>query len=168
MPSLISPAEVKAIYKTSMSDEDLQVVIDRVEYQINAEIGAPQTDTYDTEIVKTLPGNTKRLFIPTNIYSVTSIVEDTVLLGTEDYQTWDGGMIERLPIGTYWGFRCVVTYKPVDDRLKRAQVIIDLVRLTIERTAMTNENVAGEYSYSAPDWEAEFNKVMRKLKLPRF
>jgi hypothetical protein len=58
----------------------------------------------------------------------------------------------------------VVTYKPLDDRLKRAQVIIDLARLVIERTAMKSENIAGEYSYTAPDdWEREFRRAMRKL-----
>ena len=73
-------------------------------------------------------------------------------------------MIERLPEDTTWGDRCVVTYKPADDRLKRAQVIIDLVRLVLERTAMKSENVAGEYSYTAPDdWERELRKAMKKL-----
>jgi hypothetical protein len=46
----------------------------------------------------------------------------------------------------------------------RAQVIIDLVRIVIERTAMKSESIAGEYSYTAPDnWEAEFRKAMKRL-----
>lgn len=167
MTSLVSPANVKAVYNTSLSDPNLQTVIDRVEALITEEIGAPQADGYTTEVTRTLRGGGKTLFLPTEIYSVTSIVEDTVTLTADDYQTWEGGMIERLPEETQWGSRCVVVYKPADDRLKRAQVIIDMVRLTIERTAMTNENVAGEYSYSAPDWEDEFDKLMRKLRLPR-
>ncbi len=165
MTSLVSPAEVKAVFNTSLADEALQVVIDRVEARVIDEIGAPQTDGYTTSLVKTLRSEGKRLFLPTEIYSVTSIVEDSVTLDAEDYQTWDGGMIERLPKGTRWGDRCVVTYKPVDDRLKRAQVIIDLVRLTVERTAMTAENVANEYSYTAPNWDAEFSRLMRQLRL---
>ena len=164
--SLVTPTDVKALINTSMTDPNLQKVIDRVEAQITARIGAPQTDAHETEIVKTMRGDEDGLylFMPTEIYSVSSIVEDTTTLTSDQYQTWAGGVIERLPEYSHWGDRCVVTYKPTDDRLVRAQVIIDLVRLVIERTAMKSENIAGEYSYTAPDnWDAEFRKAMKKL-----
>jgi hypothetical protein len=166
MTSLVSPADVKALINTSMSDANLQTVIDRVEAQITARIGAPQTDTYTTEVVKTMRGDEDGLylFMPTEIYSVSGIVEDLNTLTSDQYQTWAGGVIERLPEYSHWGDRCVVTYKPTDDRLVRAQVIIDLVRIVIERTAMKSESIAGEYSYTAPDnWDAEFRKAMKKL-----
>lgn len=164
MPTLVSPAQVKALVNTSMSDGNLQVVIDRVEAQVNAKIGAPQTDAFATEVVKTLRGEGICLFLPTEIYSVVSIVEDDNALSADQYQTWGAGVIERLPLDSTWGNRCVVTYKPADDRLKRAEVIINLVRLVIERTAMKQESIAGEYSYTAPDnWDAEFRKAMKKL-----
>lgn len=164
MTTLVSPAIVKAQVNTSMSDTNLQLVIDRIEAQINAKIGAPQTDAYETSIVKTVRGEGLSLFMPTEIYSVTSIVEDGSTLTSDQYQTWGGGVIERLPVETPWGDRCVVMYKPADDRLKRTQVIIDLVRLVIERTAMKSENIAGEYSYTAPDnWDKEFRRAMKRL-----
>ena len=164
--SLVIPTDVKALINTSLSDANLQTVIDRVEAQITARIGAPQTDAYATEVVKTMRGDEDGLylFLPTEIYSVTSILEDTIALTSDQYQTWAGGVIERLPERSHWGDRCVVTYKPTDDRLVRAQVIIDLVRLVIERTAMKSESIAGEYSYTAPDnWDAEFRKAMKRL-----
>ena len=162
--SLVTPTDVKALINTSMSDENLQTVIDRVEAQITARIGAPQTDAYATEVVKTMRGEGEYLFMPTEIYSVSSIVEDTSTLTSDQYQTWAGGVIERLPEDSHWGDRVVVTYKPTDDRLVRAQVIIDLVRIVIERTAMKSESIAGEYSYTAPDnWDAEFRKAMKRL-----
>ena len=162
--SLVTPTDVKALINTSLSDANLQTVIDRVEAQITARIGAPQTDAYATEVVKTMRGEGEYLFMPTEIYSVSSIVEDTSTLTSDQYQTWAGGVIERLPDDSHWGDRVVVTYKPTDDRLVRAQVIIDLVRLVIERTAMKGESIAGEYSYTAPDnWEAEFRKAMKRL-----
>ena len=162
--SLVSPANVKALINTSISDTDLQTVIDRVEAQINARIGAPQTDAYATEVVKTLRGEGEFIFMPTEIYSVSGIVEDASTLTSDQYQTWAGGVIERLPEESHWGDRVVVTYKPTDDRLMRAQVIIDLVRIVIERTAMKSESIAGEYSYTAPDnWDAEFRKAIKKL-----
>jgi len=162
--SLVTPTDVKALINTSLSDANLQTVIDRVEAQITARIGAPQTDAYATEVVKTMRGEGEYLFMPTEIYSVSSIVEDTSTLTSDQYQTWASGVIERLPDDSHWGDRVVVTYKPTDDRLVRAQVIIDLVRLVIERTAMKSESIAGEYSYTAPDnWDAEFRKAMKKL-----
>jgi hypothetical protein len=165
MPSLVSPANVKAILNTSMSDQNLQAVIDRVEAQVNEKVGAPWTDD-DTpsEVVKTIRGDGTCLFLPTEIHSVASIVEDGLTLDESDYQVWAGGVIERLPLNAIWGSKCVVTYKPADDRLKRAQVVIDLVRLVIERTALKSESIAGEYSYTAPDnWDAEFRRAMKRL-----
>jgi len=74
-------------------------------------------------------------------------------------------VIERLPVDSNWGTVCVVTYKPMDDRFKRIPVIIDLLRLTLERTAMKSESIAGEYSYTAPEnWDAEFRKAMKRLQ----
>ena len=164
MTSLVSPAQGKALINTSMSDVNLQTVIDRVEAQITERIGAPQTDGMATTVRKALRGEGYYLFMPTEIYSVVSISEDGNALTSDQYQTWGGGVIERLPDESFWGDRMDVIYKPADDRLKRAQVIIDLVRLVIERTAMKSENIAGEYSYSAPDnWDAEFRQAMKRL-----
>lgn len=162
--SLVTPAEVKALVNTSLSDVNLQEVIDRVEFEITQKIGAPQTDGYATEVVRTKRGEGSNLFMPTEIYSVTSIVEDDVTLDTSEYEVWAGGVIERLPIGTNWGDRSVVTYKPADDRKTRKSVIIDLVRMTISRPDLKAESVGGEYSYTAFDnWEAEFHKAMKRL-----
>ena len=164
MPSLVSPADVKKLVKTAMSDPDLQEVIDRVEAQIVEKIGLPQDNDYTIEITKTLRGGTDSLFLPTEIHSITSIVEDDVALEADEYRVWGAGVIEHLPINSNWGKVCVVTYKPADDRPKRKQVTIDLVRLVIERTAMKSESIAGEYSYTAPeDWDAEFRKAMKRL-----
>jgi hypothetical protein len=155
---------VKALINTSLSDANLQDVIDRVEAQIAERIGEPQTDAYATTITKTLRGEGYYLFMPTEIYAVVSVTEDLHLLTSDQYQTWGGGVIERLPSETYWGDRVVVVYKPTDDRKKRKQVIIDLVRLVLERTALKSESIAGEYSYTAPDnWDDEFRKAMKRL-----
>jgi hypothetical protein len=164
MTSLVSTANVKALINTSLSDANLQDVIDRVEAQITERIGEPQTDAYATTITKTLRGEGYYLFMPTEIYVVVSVTEDLNLLTSDQYQLWAGGVIERLPSESYWGDRTVVVYKPTDDRKRRAQVIVDLVRLVLERTAMKSENIGGEYSYTAPDdWDAEFRKAMRRL-----
>ena len=162
--SLVTVAEARALVNTGLSDGDLQVVIDRIEADITAKVGAPQTDAYATEVVKTMRGEGDNLFMPTEIYSVVSIVEDTATLTADQYQTWGGGVIERLPMGTGWGDRVVVTYKPADDRSVREGVIIDLLRLTLNRSAMKSESIAGEYSYTAFDsTDGEYRKVMKRL-----
>ena len=164
MTSLVSPADVKKLVNTTMSNDDLQEVIDRIEAQIVEKIGLPQDNDHTVEITKTLRGGNDSLFLPTEIHSITSIVEDDVELEADEYRVWGAGVIEHLPINSNWGSVCVVTYKPADDRSKRQQVIIDLVRLVIERTALKSESIAGEYSYTAPDdWDAEFRKVLRRL-----
>lgn len=164
MTSLVTPAIVKTLVKTSLSDTNLQDVIDRVEAQITERIGEPQTDAMATTVTKTLRGEGEFLFVPTEIYAVVSITEDGNALSSDQYQTWAGGVIERLPSDSHWGDRNVVIYKPADDRKKRTQVIVDLVRLVLERTAMKSESVAGEYTYTAPDdWDEQFRKAMRKL-----
>jgi hypothetical protein len=164
MTSLVAPAEVRVLINTGLSDANLQTVIERVEAQITAKIGAPQTDLMATTVTKVMRGEGNLLFMPTEIYEVVSITEDLTLLTSDQYQTWSGGVIERLPSDSKWGERMTVVYKPTDDRLARAEVIINLVRLVLERTAMKSENIAGEYSFTAPDnWEAEFHKAMRRL-----
>jgi hypothetical protein len=162
MTSLVSPATVKAIVKTSLTDAQLQVVIDRIEAEITARIGAPQDDGGTVSVVQTLEGGTKVLFLPTEILSVVSIVEDDVTLASSDYRTWSGGDIERMPVGTRWGEVCVVTYKPTDNRSLRTQVIIELARLDIERTAFQAESVS-DYSYTAPKWDEDRKKQFRRL-----
>jgi len=165
--SLLAAADAKKQINTSLSDDDLQPIIDRIESDITARIGAPWTDDVTpSTVVKTLRGEGPSLFLPTGIYLVTSIVEDSATLDAEEYRVWgNGGVIERLPVDSNWGTVCVVTYKPMDDRFKRVPVIIDLLRLTLERTAMKSESIAGEYSYTAPDnWDDEFRKAMKRLQ----
>lgn len=164
MANLASAAEVRILVKTSLNDEALDAVIARVEAEITHRIGVPQDDEGTVTKTVTKPGEGDLLFMPTEIVSVESIVEDGVTLTVDEYRTWSGGVIERQPEGGRWGDLCVVIYKPVDDRERRKQAIIDLVRLVLERTAMKTENVAGEYSFTAPDnWEAELRKVIKRL-----
>lgn len=166
--SLVTVAQVRALINSSMTDEQMQEVIDRVEDEITARIGAPQDDNNTVTVVKTLAGEGENLFMPSEIGSVVSIVEDDVILDSTEYRTWAGGVLERLPWGrARWGCVCVVTYKPADDRKRRAGVIIDLVRIELNRTAMRSESVAGEYSYNAPEnWEAERRRIMRRIAFP--
>ena len=171
--SLVSTAEVRARINTSLGDVALQAVIDRIEAEITARIGAPQDDTGNVTITRTVEGEAECVFMPSGIASIVSIVEwedelSSYTPAVSEYRVWsNSGVIERLPEGTNWEDKVVVVYKPQDDRLRRAGAILDLVRLDLNRTAMVSESVAGEYSYTAPaNWEKERRLILRRLAFP--
>jgi hypothetical protein len=166
--SLVTIAEVRALISTELVDDDLQVIIDRVESHVTGKVGAPQDDTGNVQIVKTLAGDGPNIFLPNEIASIVSIVEvdegSTYTLNAYEYRTWGGGVIERLPEDSNWEDQVIVTYKPVDDRPQRKSAIIDLLRLELNRTTFTSESIAGEYAYSgAVDFEKERKRIMRRL-----
>ncbi len=164
MTSLLTIAECRALVRTSLTDTNLQALIDRIEAQIVARIGANQDDTGNITITETLEGEGEHLFVKVPFASVVSITEDGSLLDADDYQvTGDSGMIERLPEGCVFEETCVVVYKPVDQRSERKAATIELVRLQVERTAMVSESVAGEYSFNAPDWDKAIKRELRNL-----
>ena len=171
--SLVSPADIRVQIKTSLTDEALQMIINRTEADVIRRCG-PHYDP-DVPVVETVEGSVRSiqflergvrtLFVRRPISSVISIVEDDLELTTADYRVWaEQGRIQRLPLGLTWGLVNVVTYQPEDDSELRKEVIIELVRLALERTALRSESVGGEYSYSAPEWEAERVRLMRRLR----
>jgi len=149
---------------------ELQEVIDRVEAELTGELGAPYEDTSMT-ITETVRGKSKSVFLKRPILSVSSVTEycqlsDTTgnaLTENEEFYVWgDEGRIERILYA--WDDLVEVVYVPQDEREERKGVIIDLVRLAIERTAQFQESVGGDYSYTAPsNWERERARVMRRI-----
>lgn len=166
--SLLTVAEARARVNTSLTDDQLQDVIDQVEAEITGLIGPPQDDGNTVTHTVTKRGGTSCLFMPSEIGSVVSIVEDTVTLESTQYQIWPAGVIERLPVdwALWGGDRCVVTYKPADDRPKRKGVIIDLLRLDLSRTTMEEESIGGdEYSYkTAGNWDQKRREIMKRIR----
>lgn len=168
--SLLSVAELRAVVQTSLDDAQLQGVIDREEAEVITRYGAHYDGTAITEVCD---GGTCSLFLKRRIGSVSSISEasslggtQTMLTSTQYYAVAGQGGIIRLAEGTRWGRYVSVSYVPADDSALRRQVLIELVRLALEQTAMKSENVAGEYSYQAPDWEAQRRALYRRLALP--
>lgn len=171
MSNLTSNAEVTALVKSavSLSSADLTALIERVEAEITAVIGAPYVDA-ETTISETLHGEGKDLFLARRVGSVDSVTEyetpvsDGVVLTADDYYAWlEEGRLERIST-LEWAARVDVAYVPKDERSKRKQAVIDLVRLYIERTANFQESVGGEFSFTAPaNWEREKRRVMRRL-----
>lgn len=175
MANLVSTDEVRALVKTGLTDAQLETVVDRVEDYITDQIGEPYSE--GVTITETVSGGGKNLFLKRPVSSVSSVTEYSQLSdqtgasleeNTQFYLWPDQGRLER--IGGIWGSegkwgRMVeVTYVPQDQTKKRKQVIIDLVRLELSRTAMFQESVGGEYSYTAPaNWEKERQRIMKRI-----
>jgi hypothetical protein len=170
--SLLTVDELRAQVNTGVDDTDLQMIIDREEAEIISRYGAHYVDA-NTAIVETCDGGGCSLYLKRRVLSVTSITEAqslggaTTTLSSTQYYAYPGqGRIARLSEGTRWGRSVVVTYVPADDRPLRISVLIEIVRQALEQTAMAAESVAGEYSFTAPDWEKQRRRLYKRLEFP--
>jgi len=169
MASLLTIPEVQAVLPSALDDRHLQEVVEREEAEIIKHYGAHYVDG-STPLIEVHPGGGKSLFLRRGITSVSEVQErlnvsdSPAIRASTDYFVWlEEGRLERLPVGAKWGLWVQVSYVPLDDRTQRKQVLLDLIRLALERQALQSESVAGEYSYSAPDWEEARAKLIRKL-----
>jgi hypothetical protein len=175
--SLVTIAELRAQVKSSLTDAQLQAIIDREEAEVIRLFGVHYTDVAQT-ITETLEGGEKTIYLRRPIVSITSITEDGTLVDPLSYRVWPAqGKIRKIsgvqawlagddesPLE--WGEVLIVVYKPADDNLLRKAVIIDLARIALSRTGMQSESFAGEYSYTAAQWDDERSKILRRLKFP--
>jgi len=176
MANLVSAADFKAITPVSLSDPDLDGVIARVEAEITAAIGAPYSA--GLELTETLSGGATDLFLLRPVSAIVSVTEHdswiTADANTEaltegaGFVLWsDRGQLTRINDRATWDVKTVIIYTPRDDQEMRKQVIIDLVRVDLARSAYKSESVGGAYSYNAPpDWEAVRRQIMRRLQFP--
>ena len=168
--SLLTVDALRAHVNTGADDVDLQTIIDHEEAEIVSRYGAHYVDG-STAIVEVTEGGGCSLYLKRRIQSITSITEASALGGaattltTTQYYAYAGqGRIVRLAEGTRWGRAVVVTYVPADDRPLRIQVLVELCRQALEQTAMAAESVAGEYSFTAPDWEKQRRRLYKRLE----
>ena len=101
----LTVADCRALVPTPLTDVQLQAVIDRIEAEITAVIGAPQDDAVSVEVTETIRGGDSNLFVKRPISSVTELTEfsgltdttgTTLTEGTEFYVWGDEGRIERI------------------------------------------------------------------------
>lgn len=170
--SLLTAEQVQALgIGRTLSIGSLQSLIDREEAELVRLYGANYAAAPITE---TRPGRAWNIFTTRAIASITSVVESAIVgdtapttLTTTDYYSWPGqGRLMRLPEGVTWGAVVAVTYTPVDDTSLRTSVLLDLIRLTLDYRGLQSESVAGEYSYTAGDFEARRQALYRRLRGP--
>ncbi len=164
MTNLVSVDEARALIVTDLDDTQLTTVIARVEAEISERIGDPQNDGDTTELTELIEGGFHNLYTQRKIGSITSITEDDTALTSDQWRAWpDQGRIERLASGAKWGTVITIVYKPKDERSARKQAIIDITRVQISRTAFKSEGIAGEYNYSAINWDDEALRILRRI-----
>jgi hypothetical protein len=163
--NLLTVDEARALVSTGMSDSDLLSVIEREEAWLVRAYGPHYTALLS--VTETVAGRRMRnLYLRRPIATVTSVTADGTLIDSDQYRLWgDEGRIERLPYGSVWGEeQIVVVYGPQDDNALRKSALIDLLRLTLSRSGLKSESVAGEYSYTAfENTDEERARVMRRL-----
>ena len=160
---LLSLTIARALVPNSHDDTTLQWMLDTEEAQMIERCGPHPDGT--TALVQIVAGDTSKIYMRYPIVSVSSATEATgavnVPVLASFYQVRSGGVIERLY--TYWGGLVTVTYVPADQRPRRQTALLDLLRLALNRTAMKSESVAGEYSYTAADWDTDRAAIYRSL-----
>lgn len=167
--SLVTLTHLRAMVTTGLDDTQLQTIIDREEAEVVRRYGAHYVDSVTTIVETYQPtGLMRNVFLRRGISSIASVTEQRSLssqvtpVASTDYAAWyEQGRLERVN-GT-WGAVVNVTYVPQNDRDLRRQVIIELVRLALEQTAMRSESIAGEHSYTAPEWEQVRVQLYRRL-----
>jgi hypothetical protein len=175
MPLLTIPEVLERLSSAnSLSMFALQQVIDGEDQAMEHYLGAHFSGE---EVAEELEGGQRELFLSrpihsdTSLYSI-SVVEYTeesgILLEASQFYAWRlQGRLTRL-MGSGWAKRVVVRFVPANDSLQRKAAMIEILRLIIERTAMKSENIAGEYSFSAPDWERERIRIYRRFGFIKF
>jgi hypothetical protein len=155
--TLLTIAEIRALIRTDLDDTQLTSIAAREEAMLVSRLGPHGDGVSAVTATATAAGGDLFLYRP--VVSITS-VGGTVWASLSTLTLYPAqGRIA----GGRWDGAVAVVYIPADDREERRAALIDLIRLTLERTAMKGESVAGEYSYSAPDWEAERRAIYRRL-----
>lgn len=171
MSALLDVDEVREHIETGLLDGALQRLIDAADAEIIRKLGALASQT------EVLPGGRQYLSLARKAsaiisaserYSVAGIGYQTISLTADDYRLLaDGLRIERLYSGptpsSVWMGEVDVTYTPADAGLsEREMLLINLIKLDIEFSAVSSEKV-GDESTQYGDFEAKRAQLFRKM-----
>ena len=163
---MITIADVRAVVQSPLTDTQLQAVIDR-ETSIATSRYGPVSDGTNP-ITETTSGMAQSVYLRHPIVEVVEVVEQAypsapvVTLDGDDY-TVIAREARLVRHRNRWSGQVTVTYIGEDTRPTWRAVLIELVRIGLEQTAMEREEVANEYRYQAPEWEHRRNALYRRL-----
>lgn len=179
MPNLVSASQVRAQIPTRLSDSQLDAIIGREEAALIERYGAHYVDANtpisESHVQEDGLSPSASLFLGRPVLSVSSVSEkaewtsSAVALAEDTDYTVLAGQGRLVRLGGTWGRVVTVSYVPQDDNAKRTQIVLELVRLALARTAYQSENIAGEYSYqaSSTDWDVQRARLLAQAGFPR-
>jgi hypothetical protein len=168
---------VKERTESDLSDAELQNLIDEAVQDITIKVG-PVADSLNP-IVVLLDGQREKIVLLRAIDTTETIVVteqwdslmgmSTVTLTANDYRIWPGGFtLERRFDGLtdiprrQWGDRVQIVYTPVDDSIKRDEVTIKLVTLSLQYDGFTSQTI-GDFQGTLDDYNALRGKLIESI-----
>lgn len=162
--TLIATSTLEGLVQSGLPDADLEVLVDAADAEIIRLYGP-----HDGERTLQLeaPYSQSYIFLPAPAATVASITEQAPgetaeAVDADDYRTEYGGRVV-CRIRGYWKQLVNVTYTPQADNARRAQALVDLVKLEAQFSGLGQQRI-GEYSESPLDRERERNRILAGLR----
>jgi hypothetical protein len=165
---------VKERFKPELGDPELQELIAEADAEIVRRYGlAAGDESGDESITVTFAGGSSSLF-PARPISNAQDVEVVEIdgdieieLDPSDYRLWHNGRrVERLGTGpnarTRWASLVEITYVPSNNTLQRDEVILKLVKLSLDYEGVTRDSIDG-YSTTFADFTKERESLLASL-----
>ena len=163
--SILTIAQLREHVETDLTEAALLRVLTAAESEVNAKIGLP---LIQAEVINDI-GLCNILFLRRRASTITTVVEevatglgiyDITTLAIDDYKLLTDIQLERLGNGSNprsrWGDRVSLVYVPKDYNDRRIEVVISLVKLSLQYSGVEHEKVG--------DWEATMTKYNIKRK----
>lgn len=171
MSDLLTVTQIREHIQTSLVDDAVQRLINDADAEITRRLGPLDLQT------EVLDGNSLYIFLQRKAIAIDSAVErefadletapTDYTLSSNDYNLLsDGYQVERLKDGnnphTNWRDKVTIIYVPEDETYQRTRILIDLVRLSIQYSAVKGQSALGtRVDYAEYDKERE--KIFRGL-----
>ena len=164
---------IKQRCEVDVDDAELQSIIDGIRSELDGRFGSVDGQ----KVVHQKPtGSILKLQAPLDEAQTVIISEEVglylggaseIVLGADDYRVLhEGRILERLQTGTnpalYWNGLVTVIYTPLNQCLKRDEVIVKLVGLDLVYRGFASER-AGDYSIATGDQIGDRERVIATL-----
>jgi len=160
--------DLRGHIETGLGDDALQTLLDAAYEAIDQYAGPVGSRT---EILSGGPGDL--LMVSASVDSVTTLIEDSLVLASDDYQV-NGQMLIRLDTGTNpryrWGSRVEVTYVALSDDALRDRVAVALIQADLDfHPGLTAETVGAwsqQYAQSSEEYRVARAAILESLNDP--
>lgn len=156
----VTPAIVNLHVETDLADAELQRLIDDAESEIDLRFGSDASIT-DFHL---LSPKRKRIYLERRANTLTSVEEgeeidelETLVENTDHILTGNGWVVERL--GADFQSRVKIVYAPITDSGRRDRVVIDLVRLAIQYSALSQSR-DGDHAETQRTYQKEREGIL--------